>query len=191
MEIRFNPFLQFPEGVQIFLELIDSDFLKDHELIDRFVINVTSFEQAKKSYSGIFGLAWFNITTQVSCQPEFTGEFCDTPLQTLATSPTTDDTTTENADTTLTTTSSGNNLQVHVKAATLLIIIFMGLTFITVIVITCVCVIRRRKAKQSSEAVRYLKSSGKNDGELTEGDTVHGDHTCTNSDAGVRAKVIN
>ena len=46
--------LQLAEGIQIFLELVDNDFTtNEHDLIDRFIINITSFEQAQGSYLGI------------------------------------------------------------------------------------------------------------------------------------------
>lgn len=66
------------------MELIDSDFFStEHELIDRFVFNVTSPEQVRGSYPGIFGLATIDITTEVVCEPEFTGTYCGTLIDLL------------------------------------------------------------------------------------------------------------
>ena len=60
------------------MELVDSDFfIGPPELIDRFVINVTSpTAQVTGSYPGIFGFATIDITTEIVCEPEFTGKYC-------------------------------------------------------------------------------------------------------------------
>ena len=61
------------------MELADSDFFvvnNGPEFIDRFVLNVTSPGQVRGSYSGIFGFAAIDITTEIVCEPEFTGMYC-------------------------------------------------------------------------------------------------------------------
>ena len=82
------------EGIQLYMELIDRDGYIVDELIDRFVINITSPELVNITSLGIFGLAEMNITTEVTCAPDFTGSFC-----TLVETTTTENTITKNSTT--------------------------------------------------------------------------------------------
>lgn len=59
------------EGIQILVDLIDGDGSLNHDLVDRFVVNVASLESTNEFHVGIFGLAEFNITTEVTCTLEF------------------------------------------------------------------------------------------------------------------------
>ena len=63
------------------MELIDSDFFLSNnngdDFIDRFVVNVTTPGQVRGSYPGILGLATIDMTTEIVCEPEFTGMYCE------------------------------------------------------------------------------------------------------------------
>ena len=145
------------------MELIDSDFFASpHELIDRFIVNITSpGEPITSSYSGIFGFATIDITTEIVCEPEFTGTFCETlqiPGDTFAnpdrgtTSTDTDFPTTDNAESTAAPTTRILATDTNIA---LVVIIVVAITVVAVIVIlnVYVCVYKRRRAKTSSRAV--------------------------------------
>lgn len=140
-------------GIQVLVELIDADRTSSSdELVDRFIINITSLERTSGLFIGIFGLAEFNAVIEVICSfadcllplPNSTSS----PLQTLAeasSSPAKPETATA----------------VSSPEFTLWPVIpTVVLTFIVVIAITisvCVCALRRRKVRMSLEPVRYRK----------------------------------
>ena len=52
----------------------------NHELIDRFAINITSpvgSTSGRRTYSGVFGLAVIDLTIGLKCTEDFTGPNCD------------------------------------------------------------------------------------------------------------------
>ena len=69
-------------GVQLNLELIDSDFNQAgnfDELIDRFNINLTLPANTSKTFiniSGIFNFTTVNFRIEARCSMDFTGNFC-------------------------------------------------------------------------------------------------------------------
>ena len=71
-------------GVQLNLELIDSDFNQAaagnfDELIDRFNINLTLPANTSKTFiniSGIFNFTTVSFRIEARCSMDFTGNFC-------------------------------------------------------------------------------------------------------------------
>ena len=75
----FQPFA----GLQLYIELVDADGASatNHELIDRFAIDVTSpigSTSGRQTYSGVFGLAEIDLTIELECAVNFYGPNCDT-----------------------------------------------------------------------------------------------------------------
>ena len=71
--------LQPDDGVQLFIEIIDSDGNNDDELIDRFAINVSipvGSTTERTTYPGIFGFATIDMSFTLTCTENFYGPKC-------------------------------------------------------------------------------------------------------------------
>ena len=71
-------------GVQLYLELIDSDQTSPDELIDRYILdlNITRGSNiTRTNLRGVFNITELNITFLAQCMPGYTGIFCETPTQ--------------------------------------------------------------------------------------------------------------
>ena len=74
--------LQPNDGVQLFLEIIDYDYIFFDELIDRFAINVSipvGSTTERTTYPGIFGFATIDMSFTLTCTENFYGPNCDMP----------------------------------------------------------------------------------------------------------------
>ena len=143
-------FLQSPEGIQLYLELIDNNFGNStNQLMDRFTANISSVEQQRQTYYGIFEVAVIDITTEILCETEFTGNFCEI-LQVFDT----------------TTTATSSDFFSIVIATPLSTIAIVVLAIIVTALSLFVC-LRQRKSKKAttSEVVSY--SHGRDEAHVT------------------------
>lgn len=140
------------EGAQVVVELVDADPTLEHELIDRFIINITELEREKKIFIGIFGLANFSATIDVACFPEFTSCPKSSSATSLPIPPTISTTLQEVPEKAELSTSWPFILSM------VLAVIVVGL--ITAGVCVSVCAMRKRKKELSHESVRYSNGNG-------------------------------
>ena len=133
------------------MELIDSDFLineNSDDFIDRFVVNVTSPGQVRGSYPGIFGLATIDMTTEIVCEPEFTGLFCETTSEGATT---TEGSTIINSTTTIMDSSNTSNI----SSTLILVLLFSSLSFLVslftaVVIMVAIIYCTRRNKKPAN-----------------------------------------
>ena len=72
--------MQPSAGIQLFMEIIDEDSTNEHELIDRFVVNISDPQigsTERERYTGIFGYAEVDLSIRVICADNFYGPNCD------------------------------------------------------------------------------------------------------------------
>lgn len=116
------------------IELLSFDADIDNKLIDIFVINIDTpvgASSIQQIQSGMFKIAEINVTLEVVCMPDFTGEFCETTLV-----------------------PTGNSIIVPaIVAASILALV----TVVTVVIFSVVCIRLRRMSKHKN--CRAIRSS--------------------------------
>ncbi len=117
-------------------------------MIDRFVVNISCNGQVRGCYSGIFGLATVNMTTEIMCKPNF----IETTVTNLPTMGTISATSTMG---TISATSTARDLVLISVPPTILIIVLIAvIAFLSIVTIILYWKIRRSKKANTTEVVR-------------------------------------